>query len=269
MHKRKILLLAVIGTLSCLFTALALTPWFKEPWTESEKSYYEARVAVDKVRDNKVALSALVSKWEPRTKEKPFERLSQYRWGYALYWLTRAKYGESSDYIATKEYGAIRDALTRSTFRDSVPPDWRSRSYEFNRLRFWVEQRSGFPLWKLGERVLRRNPKDVETQNSLLKIWTISCPPPQKADALVLLETVSKRYPNDPITTYWKARIYSSVYSANVHRYGVPNSVDANKAIESYERFLREAADKPQYARERKLTKMFVENVKFLSAHNS
>lgn len=241
--KKTCLLLAAFVLLSCR-SALAVG-WWEEPWTASQTPYAVARKAVDRVRGNPKALSALVAKWHPQTQRKPFDHLVQYRWGYALYWLTRARVGEE-DTKAYKQYGAVRDALNRSTFGDSEQARMRNCSYEFNRLRFWVEQRCGFPLWQLGERVLTRNPNDAETQNSLLKIWTWNCPIDRKAQAVALWRKVEVRHRNDPMTIYWLASIYNSAYNAN---YDDPRRsiADLRRANELYRQFLNKAPATPRF----------------------
>lgn len=221
-------------------------------WTADEKPYQQVRRAVDRVRGNRTALAALVNQWQPQAQKRLFDHVAQYRWGYALYWLTRASKGEGD----AREYATIRDALHRATW-DGQAEQYLNRSYEFHRLLFWVEKRSGFPIWKLGERVLAQDTNDAETQNLLLKLWMTSCPIERKAAALALWKKVANRHPNDPITIYWQARIYNSAYLAN---YTNPkrNLADLRRGTELFQQFLQKAPNTARYKRAIQDSKSFV-----------
>ena len=253
------IVLFALMTITHSHAAPKFTPVWEVPWTADEKPYQQARREVDRARNNRTLLAAMVKKWEPQAQKRLFDHVAQYRWGYALYWLTRARVGEGD----AMEYGQIRAAMHRSTLNDGVER-YRNRSYEFNRLRFWVEKRSGFSLWKLGERVLKRDGKDVETQSLLLKIWMQSCPLDRKSAALALWKKVEIRYPNDPITIYWQANIYNAAYLAN---YTNPkrNIADLKRAIALFQQFLRKAPNTARYKSAVRDSKSFVKyNTQFL-----
>lgn len=250
----KVLSLPVIAVMCLLMlarVAAAFTSWMDEPWTADEKPYRQARREVDQARNNTSQLSKMVTAWEPTAKRRPFDHVVQYRWGYALYWLSRARAGDEF----VPNYERIRDAMRLSTLHDNESHKRRSRSYEFNRLRFWVEQRSSINLISLGERLLQRDPNDAETQETMLRIRLSDCPLKQKASAIALWNKVAKRHSAEPLRIFWLGRIYNAVYHSDLPK---GNPTDVRKANELFRRFLREAPETARYKRPRQIATLFI-----------
>ena len=212
--------------------------WATEKWDGNEKKYRDMRLAIDqKIKQgaNPVELARQYQKQARSWTDAP----GQYRWAYAAYKAAEARgFPEKDETLKGISMEDIRQALDKAADEETS-----SRNYEYARLRFlsfarvWPESR----LTPMGERLLKRNPKDFEVRFQQLRLLAPGVREGERAEALSHVNWVFKNMPNDPIGHYLLGSVYSRI------RMSTWSQADADKAIAAYQKFLQIAPSNEKY----------------------
>ncbi len=162
--------------------------WTREPWTSSDKPYLALRSQIDRqIQSSKgqsEKLRVLVNRYEAVAKKQPLNAQSQFAWAYAAY------EANPNGYPIKSGWGVPR-ALSLALASPSSP-----RSYQYARLRFLIGGwwRPMSELSGLGERLLKRNPQDYQSQFYLAKLLSVGSES-QTRRAVQMAEQMVNRYP--------------------------------------------------------------------------
>lgn len=208
-----------------------VTTWVTEKWDADEKPYIriknEIRSAVAKGKKPDV----LAVSYEGAYKRKS-DRFAAFRWGTAAY-LAYAKAdakGNQSSIISM--YGSVCRAVDAMA---SIPSP---RSYEFARLRFLMQalmrsRAKSSDQLKVGERLVQRNPKDIEVGSLMQKYWGYSMSVVDRHKAVSLALKMAKANPTYIYRLAYVARAYLNLWSLTGKR------EDRLAAIEAYRQYLK------------------------------
>lgn len=199
--------------------------WTTESWLADDKPYINLRQRIDSmtVRGQRPAIVfETYKKYEKAAKTSPADPLALFAWGYSGY---RASLFRPLPGPVQLDQVIVALATTPSP-----------RSYQFARARFLIEMRR-FPesrLKVLGERLLRRNPKDYSVIHYFLEILRPAIPA-EKKRALQLAALLIRAEPNKPSG-------YAALGLFRYRSWLVSNSRnDARKSIAAYRTYMQVA----------------------------
>lgn len=196
--------------------------WAKEAWTGSDRPYVKIRREIDKAIASRRLTRAILSTLKNKALKQPKDPIAQFRWVYAVQNAHLAGIYFNVPYITMDEAGA---ALARPAS---------PHSYEYARLRFFIASRQQIdPQYiSLGQRLLRRNPKDYGVKFHLTQTLG-SGTPAQRKQALDIAQELVRQYPK-------KASAHSALALVYLDRWNVSHDVaDADKAIAGYRKYLQ------------------------------
>ena len=226
-----------------LMLALFITPcwaqsfppeqdWIIEMWTGKDAQYRQIRNNIDQrmARGEDVALIAYNLRKQLR---HPLDTKEQFRWAYAAYQTVKHEKDTNPDQTIGDIVLALRNA-------DHMNPP---RSYEYSRLRYLAMVRA-FPEYMLkpmGERLLKRNPKDYDVMFCQVVVLEPGVNKVDEATSLAYTRTLIKVQPNTPRPYRLLGDVYYKMWLNRVLHHSADEPVVFNKALAAYNKALQVA----------------------------
>lgn len=194
--------------------------WVSQAWTGDETPFREFRLSMDRAVAQGQSPAQLAEKYSA-TKFDIEHPLAVFQWAYPAYLAEKAKALPGDE----GELYDIRNAMQSAANFDSP------HNYEFDRLRFLAEMTnsSNLALFPMGERLVKRNPKDYEVR----LLWTKCMADPEYLHLPVMkdnIEILIKAFPKDPSKQIQLAYFYGAL--AQEKKYRDPATL--NRAIAAY-----------------------------------
>lgn len=196
--------------------------WASQEWTGDERPYRQARAELERRAASGQLTDAALRNYRASAQAQPTDPLASFRWGFAAYQAAKLapRYHDRSRILAGVEL-----ALQRAPS---------PRTYQFARLRFLIEGRD-FPypqLRPLGERLVRRDPDDVDVKHHFLKYLNVSRSPAEKERALAYARDLIRLAPQDPRSHFALGQVWMRIWNQSKSR------SDADKAVAAYRKSL-------------------------------
>lgn len=199
--------------------------WTTEAWNGNDKPYRQIRSEIDAAIKRGKSPIALANQYKATAKTEPrqpsYDPQSQFRWMYAFYQaaLRDPRYANSSDEVRAYESAGYFPS---------------PHSYEFARVRFLLTT-LGSPdphLQGLGERLLKRNPKDYQVMRILLRVINPNDSESEKQQALGYAHTLIQVGPNSPMGYGSLGGVYFALWMKG------RSAEDYKQAVANYNRYL-------------------------------
>ncbi len=197
--------------------------WAAQPWTGDDRPYQKIRADVQKRLKSGKDPAEILADYKAKMDNAPKDPQAMFGWGYARWriftWSNgyRQQYGDLSD---------LPDALAAVSF---------PKTYNYARLRFLIQaQVRAMPqLQELGERLVRKDPTDIDAKFLLIAVLKQIPSLTQNQEAVRLTQELIDKNPKEPV--YWQT--LGVLHEAAYMDFGFKKS-DGDKAITAFQKRL-------------------------------
>lgn len=224
--------------------------WAAQPWTGNDRPYQKIRADINKALYAGQGPDALIADYKAKADADPKDPQAAYGWAFAVWRIStwsdeyQQKYSDFTD---------LPDALAAAPF---------PKTYNYARLRFLVQaQVRAMPqLQELGERLVKRNPKDADVKYQLIHVLRQTPSPPENREALKLAQDLVQSDPK--VALYYQ--VLGNVYRDAYYDFGFKRA-DGDKAIATFQ---KEMEVKPPNDEERQVIEEVIKNIQSAETHN-
>ncbi len=208
--------------------------WADEAWTNNDKSYLLTKENVDQLVLQGKGLDGLLQIYKRSATNSPYNTLEQFRWAYLAFQMTLLPENQKQgvDKIGLSAYALDRPASPHS--------------YEYDRMRYriWSYLTPNYLLNSLGDRLLKRDPKNREIRFYVIgnfadaTNWGERNPKDVIASqkkAITLLHKFIEDYPTDSAAYGLLGGIYSDMYLKSTNPVDQKNALVAFKESQKYQ----------------------------------
>ena len=198
--------------------------WKTTLWTQDNEPYLRTRLAIDKSIAQGQKPSILERRYKSAVQKDFYDSKSVFRWAYAAYKVARAQRTKETENLLLEVIKVMDGTI-------------KPRVSDWTRLRFLVGIRSwpDVKLIPVGNRLLKRNPKDNELKYEFIDLLNSSSSLTDSRRALAMAQNLVKSDPKKPAYRSALAGAYSNLWQRNY------NLADSNRAIQEYRTYLKMA----------------------------
>lgn len=199
-------------------------PWATEVWSANDEPFRAAKIEVDRELKTARNRDAVVQKYKGLADPRPRQALAVFRWAYASYQVAETKRPFDSYYM-WEPYQALQGTASPT-------------AYEYARMRFLIEgffydRYTHLSVKKLGQRLLKRDPKDYRVKVALCEVLSYGGTLAERREGVKLATELVKANPKSVVRHGRLGNLYYALWM------GSQLTSDRKAAIAAYKEFLK------------------------------